>query len=291
MGRPYAASCFRLRGVRVMTGAALAVLVLGGAAAVGAAPGGAPHPGAVAPADPFATSAMKRYLAGRGGNIAAAVYDVAPGVTYIYHPGVAVQSASIAKVDILAALLAQTQADGGLSAGEQALAVGMIEESDNDDAQDLFEDEGELPALAKLNARLGMTQTTLNWSWGLSYTTPRDQLLLLRYIVFANGVLSSRSRGYELGLMEHVESGENWGVSAGPAGRAVVALKDGWDPVGGTWDVNSIGMVKGDGRFYLIAVLTSEPEEAYGIATIEGISRLVWRELAARAGPSTPARD
>jgi len=277
----------RLRAVGVV----LAVLLAG--AGVASAGGLRRLPGArraevVAPRDPFATRAMRMFLAGRAGRVTAAVFDVASGRTYLYRPDTPQLSASIAKVDILATLLAQTQTDGGLSAGEQELATAMIEASDNKDAQELFEEVGQLPALAALNRRFGMTQTTLNWAWGLSETTPRDQLRLLRYIVFPNRVLTTHSRKYLLSLMEHVENGQAWGISAGPGSGVTVALKNGWDPTDGIWQVNSIGMIRGDHRFYLLAVMTSQTEYAYGVATIEGISMLVWRDLREHQRPRPP---
>ena len=72
------------------------------------------------------------------------------------------------------------------------------------------------------------------------------------------------------------------GVSAGVAGGVSVALKNGWVPLTGAtdWEVNSIGRIKGDGRMYLIAILTAhDPSQAYGIETIEGLSTIVWSDL------------
>jgi hypothetical protein len=43
-------------------------------------------------------------------------------------------------------------------------------------------------------------------------------------------------------------------------------------------------VVDGDGRDYVIAVLTDDDTEAAGISFIEGLSQLIWQELA----PSTP---
>ena len=45
--------------------------------------------------------------------------------------------------------------------------------------------------------------------------------------------------------------------------------------------IHLIGYVNGDGRDYVIAVLTDgSTSEAAGIATIEGLSTLIWQELA-----------
>jgi hypothetical protein len=61
-----------------------------------------------------------------------------------------------------------------------------------------------------------------------------------------------------------------------------IALKNGWAPLNaGGWEINSIGYVDGGGRRYLIAVLTHEdPSESYGSDTVEGISEIIWNELA-----------
>ena len=60
-----------------------------------------------------------------------------------------------------------------------------------------------------------------------------------------------------------------------------VALKNGWVPLPDSlWQIDSIGWINGDGRDYLIAVLTDgNPTEDYGIATIDALSSLVWTAL------------
>jgi hypothetical protein len=81
--------------------------------------------------------------------------------------------------------------------------------------------------------------------------------------------------------MENVEPTQAWGVTGGVPPGVTVALKNGWLPLSpGDWQVNSIGFVAGAGRDYVLAVLTDDdPTEAYGIATIEGVSRLVFAQL------------
>jgi hypothetical protein len=229
---------------------------------------------------PFVAAAMQAFLRTRAGDITAAAYNIKTGRLFLYRPGVHGDDASIAKVDILATALHEAQEDGtGLSPGQQALAAGAIEESDNDDAQDLWQEDGGNPAIGAFNAGIGMTQTILDpqGAWGLYESTARDQIILLEHLVLPNGVLDEASRAYELGLMSHIDPAQDWGVSAGVLAPAKVALKNGWLPVGSGWEINSIGWVSGRYRDYLIAVLTSDdPSMAYGIQTIEGISQLVW---------------
>jgi beta-lactamase class A len=257
---------------------ALAVAALG-VEGLGVATGRGRHParGRHASANPFASPGLRHYLSGRAGNITAAVYDIDTGRTYLYRPGVREQTASIVKVDILATLLHETQTRGGLSGGDAAVAQGMIEASDNDDATDLWNDEGGAAAVHHFDEEAGMRQTSPSLSWGLTTTTPLDQLKLLRIVMLPNRLLRTSSRVYEYELMRHVIPSEDWGVSAGVGANAKVALKNGWLPLPGGWQVNSIGQIVGSGRRYLLAVMTDEdPSEDYGIATIERISATVW---------------
>jgi hypothetical protein len=232
------------------------------------------------PRGPFVTAAMRAFLASRAGDITAGVYNVKTGRLFLYRPGVEADDASIAKVDIVATAIYEAQQDGTtLTATEQELATEAIEESDNDAAQDLWDDDGGNPAIAAFNSRAGMTQTILDpqGAWGLYESTARDQLRLLQHVALPNPVLSTAQRSFELSLMHNIDPAQDWGVSAGVLSPATVALKNGWLPVGAGWEINSIGAVTGRYRDYLIAVLTSDdPSMPYGVATIEGISQLVW---------------
>jgi hypothetical protein len=237
----------------------------------------------VSPVDPFTSSAARSFLAGRHDDITAAVYDIGTGQTYTYQPGVAQQTASVVKVDILETLLWQLQKDSESIGGvEDEQAEGMIEESDNDDATDLWDDDGGAAGVQSYDSAVGLADTDPNYHWGETTTTALDQLHLLKLIVFPNPYLDQASRSFELNLMEHVVGWEDWGVSSGPAGHATVALKNGWVPItDGNWQINSIGYVDGSGRQYLLAVLSDEnPDENYGITSVEGISSIVWNELA-----------
>jgi hypothetical protein len=237
--------------------------------------------------DLFEAPAVAAYLAGTAEDVTAAVYDDVTGVTSVYRAGVAQDTASIMKVDILATLLAHDQSEGQvLTAADQQLAADMIEESDNDDAQDLWDSEGGATAVGAFDTATGLTQTDPDAAgyWGLSTTTAADQVQLLRTVAFPNGILTPASQAYELNLMEYVDSEQAWGVSAGVMAGSTVALKNGWLPLnGGGWQVNSIGYIDGDGRDYVIAVLTDDGTKSDGINFIQGLSGLIWQELAPSA--------
>ena len=233
----------------------------------------------------FASPTMRRFLASRHGNITAAVDDLTTGQEFVYRPGVREETASIIKASILATLLHRVQRHGHwLTAGERATARGMIEASDNNDATRLWnEDDGSAGVGGFLRAA-GLTQTTFAGPglWGLTRTTPADQILLLRTLALPNRLLRPASRSYEIGLMSHVIPMDYWGISGGIPTGVPVALKNGWLPQPRiAWQINSIGEVRGRGEQYLIAVMTNgNPSEGYGIGTIAGISRIIWRELA-----------
>lgn len=207
------------------------------------------------------------------------------GTLSLWRPGVDEDTASIVKVDTLATLLHQDQTSGtSLSANEESLATSMIEISDNDAATDLWDDAGQATGIGSFDSLLDLNSTVpgSDGYWGLTQTTASDQIELPQSLVLPNQVLDAGSRAYELGLMEQVTSSEDWGVSSGVPQGVTVALKNGWLPLTATnWRINSVGWIDGQGRDYLLAVLTDgNPTESYGIDTIQGISSLAWAALA-----------
>lgn len=123
-------------------------------------------------------------------------------------------TASIVKVDILAALLLRAQDEKrALTTGEHAHAVAMIERSDNDSATALLAAVGGAAGLDAANERLGLTSTTAAQAWGLTRTTAADQLTLLEAVfgTDADAGLSEESRACVRGLMAQVEADQQWG--------------------------------------------------------------------------------
>jgi hypothetical protein len=236
--------------------------------------------------DPFRTPAWRAALRTRTGKISAAVDDLRTDQTWLYHSGVRAQTASIVKADILETLLHQAEiADQPLNDNETDLVQGMIENSNDDDATDLWNLVGGSSAVAAYDREAGLTQTVpgADGFWGETTTSAADQIRLLRQLIVPRGLLNRASQDYQLGLMENVEADQAWGVSGGVPSGVNIALKNGWVPLTSAtnWEVNSIGRVKGHGQKYLIAVLTvHDPSEAYGIQTIDGLSKAVWEDLA-----------
>ncbi|WP_343245116.1 serine hydrolase [Streptomyces sp. SID14478] len=225
------------------------------------------------------------------GHFSVAVLDVADGTGATYEAGdsgTTYDTASIVKVDILAALLLQAQDAGRtLTAQERAHAAVMIRSSDNAAATALWDAIGGADGLDAANARLGLTGTSGGDGprWGLTRTTASDQLALLKQVFGVDeSVLGEASWTYVHELMATVERDQAWGVSA--AGSAGAALKNGWRSrsADGLWDINSVGRVTAAGRHNLVAVVSqgNATKEA-GIALVEAVAQVAVAVVSAGA--------
>ncbi|TWV56640.1 serine hydrolase, partial [Streptomyces misionensis] len=213
----------------------------------------------------------------------AAVLDLDAGDAspVLYGPDRAYDTASIVKVDILAALLLQAQdAHRSLTDEERGHAEPMIRRSDNASADALWRQIGRAPGLEAANKRLGLTSTTggSGGRWGLTRTTASDQIRLLRAIFddTAPSALTPESRAYIRTLMGEVLPEQSWGVSAVSAAGAGPELKNGWLERSATrlWDVNSVGAVTVDGHRCLVAVLSDgSATMAAGVSLVEHTAR------------------
>ncbi|WP_438827952.1 serine hydrolase [Streptomyces tropicalis] len=202
-------------------------------------------------------------------------------------------TASIIKVDILAATLLKAQDAGRpLTPQERQWAEPMIRRSDNDSANALWKRIGRAEGLAAANRRLGLTSTTggPGPKWGLTRTTARDQIRLL-HAVFDTGPaagpaspsLTEESRAYVRDLMTRIADDQAWGVSA--AADASWALKNGWlqRTASGLWDVNSVGRITAGGHHYLVAALSDgSTSMSEGVALVEGAVRAAVASASAR---------
>ncbi|KUN01199.1 hypothetical protein AQI95_32535 [Streptomyces yokosukanensis] len=200
----------------------------------------------------------------------------------------AYDTASIVKVDILAALLLQAQDAGRqLTDEERGHAEPMIKRSDNKAANALWRQIGQASGLEAANKRLGLTSTAggPGLMWGLTRTTASDQVRLLR-AVFDDAAttsspsgataLNAQSRAYVRTLMGQVVPEQTWGVSAAGVAGAPNALKNGWlqRTTSGLWDINSVGQVTVKGHRYLVAVLSNgSASMSDGVALVERTAR------------------
>ncbi|OAA26722.1 beta-lactamase class A [Frankia sp. EI5c] len=228
---------------------------------------------------------FRSYLAGRPGAVSVALYDATSGRTVVSGNSTRTgwETASTVKLDILAALLSKTGKSGTLTAAQTALAKKMISVSDNAAASQLWKQAGGSAGMNAFFRKLGMSATTAGagGKWGLTKTTARDQLAVLRAIAYPNSTLSAAARATAATLLGTVVSSQRWGLTAGVPAGVTVRIKNGWLPYGGGWVINSLAHVHGRGRDYVMAVYTrNSATESTGIATVKGLSRIAWN-----AGP------
>ncbi|MFF1566078.1 serine hydrolase [Streptomyces sp. NPDC058293] len=283
-------------------GQAVPVAATASAPSSGAASASAPAEEASVDRDDALAKALKPLLPEGDARVSVAVAAL-DGATdrAVYDGTSAFDTASIVKVDILAALLLRAQDAGrALTPQERAYATAMIENSDNASATALWEAIGGADGLDAANLTLGLTGTRAGagGEWGLTQTTAEDQLTLLRAVFGtedtkstegaagaegaeggtegADSGLSEASRAYVAGLMGRIASDQRWGVSAAADSASVCALKNGWLPrsATGLWDINSVGRVSVGGKRYLVSVLSdgSTTKEA-GVALVEGVAK------------------
>jgi len=212
------------------------------------------------------------------GTVAVGIVDRATGVTASYGGRTSFQTASIVKVDILAALLLKMQRRHvDLDEDDRGLAAEMIQISDNDAASSLWDTIGGAPGIAAANRDLGMRDTVPDSeAWGLTSTTVTDQLRLLDDLTSPHSPLTAASRRYELSLLRHVVPEQDWGVTAAADPETHPAVKDGWIPSGpeGWWTINSIGVISHAGHQLLVAVLSSEQSSpGIGIAQVKALAK------------------
>jgi beta-lactamase class A len=221
-------------------------------------------------------TALRPVLRHQTGSIAVGVFDRTTGAMATFRGGLHFHTASIVKADILATLLLQSQHSGApLSGSDQALATQMIEASNDAAASSLWNAAGTTDGVAAANVTLGLRRTTPGEGgyWGLTSTTVRDQLTLLRDLTTAKSPLNSQSQAYELGLMRDVDAGQRWGVSAAASPGTTFAIKNGWLPDPQLWVINSIGVLDHGGQRLLMAVLSDhQPSEAAGIAQDQAVA-------------------
>ncbi|WSQ09371.1 class A beta-lactamase-related serine hydrolase [Streptomyces sp. NBC_01231] len=224
-------------------------------------------------------------LANRKGTVAVGVYDRSTKTTCTLRPSTAFDSASVVKVTVLATLLWDAKKHNRyLTDTEASLAKAMITKSDNTATSKLWKQLG-LTKIKGFLAAAGMTQTKpgANGYWGLTQITVTDEQKLLKLVTAKNTVLSDNSRAYILKLMGQVISSQRWGTPYGVPSGVSVAVKNGWlQRATNGWRVHSVGAFKGGGHDYMITVLShGNSTMNYGITTIQGVAKVVHRDLAA----------
>lgn len=253
--RPY-----RARPRRALLLSVLAVAMLGAVACEPPPPPPGPPTGNCRPT-PF-TAQFQRDLDALGAathHLTAAVYDDRSGCWYHLRRGQRVTTASVVKIEIMAAALLRAQDQGrGLSDWELSKVTPMMYSSDDPAASALWTNLGGVGAMSRYGERLGLTATVeTSPKWGLTSTTAEDQAAFVHRLL-QGGLLQPSGRAMAWWQMGHIREDQRWGVTKGVPAGWTVGLKNGFfDSTCCGWRVNSVGYVSDpDGGGYSIAVLS-----------------------------------
>lgn len=253
------------------------------------APIGSPADRAQAAVD----AVVPQLVAGRPADSVSVVgTDETSGVTVHWGARTVMPAASVFKLTLLECYLLANQ-DRNQQPGDGApdALTEMIDNSDNDAADQIYAALGGDDGVSSRMSRLGMSSTVLgpHYQWGLSTTTSADQGTLLTNLVSPQSPLSTAFRAYAVGLMNNVESDQRWGVGAAADPGTEFANKNGWlnvDADDGRWIVSSVGLIQAGGRHILLAVLTQHDADlADGITLVQSLSQDVATAL---EGATTP---
>lgn len=199
-------------------------------------------------------------------NVDIAVYDVNAGKLITYQTGsVSVNyTASIVKLSILVGILHKY---GQLSSEQMTLAEAMMQQSDNEATQMLYEQLGST-GLQQVFVAYGMvhTQVDTNGRWGLTQTTASDQMKLMKEIFVTSNsqFLSDDKKYYVKSLMNStgVNQSQIWGLPKHAPKNVGMYVKNGWLPldVDGNSNavINSLSYVATKKSAYCIVILSNE---------------------------------
>lgn len=231
--------------------------------------------------DPF-TAEMRRAIDAFGAgqhHVTAAVFDDRTGCWYHLRRGQEVTTASVVKVQIMAATMLRARAQGrGLTRWELAEVTPMIHSSDDAAASALWVDLGGGGAMAGYGHLMGLTETTeTSPVWGLTRTTAYDQARFVHRLLQGD-LLTDELRTLAWWELRHIRADQQWGVRRGVPAGWVVGHKNGFAPSRCCgWRVNSVGYVQDPaGGGYSVAILTDGwRSQAQGVPMVDHVASVV----------------
>ncbi len=215
-----------------------------------------------------------------------AAYDDRTGCWYHLRPGQRMTTASVVKVEIMAATLLRAQRAGRRPNATESARLGpMISRSDDASASALWVSLGGERAMERWGAELGLHSTDeVAPTWGLTTTTAEDQARFMAALAQGPSPLDGISRALAWAHLQDITPAQRWGVRAGVPTGWVVGHKNGF--AGSKccgWRVNSVGYVSDPtGGGYSIAVLSDRwGSLAEGVPLVEAGARVVATALTA----------
>jgi hypothetical protein len=265
---------------RLVMIAVVSVAMMGAVACDPPAPPPGPPTGDCAP-DPF-DAQFQRDLDAFGAaqhHLTVAVFDDRTGCWYHMRRGQQVTTASVVKIEIMAATILRAQDQRrAVSEWEMSRITPMIHSSDDPSATALWTNLGGVGAMSSYGERLGLSATVeTEPKWGLTTTSAEDQARFVHSLL-QGGVLDPSGRALAWWQLRHIRDDQRWGVTKGVPADWEVGLKNGFfNSSCCGWRVNSVGYVADpEGGGYSIAILSDNwgsLEE--GIPTVEAVAARV----------------
>jgi hypothetical protein len=162
-----------------------------------------------------------------------------------------------------------------LNAHDRQLLTPMITESDNDDAQIVFDTVGQ-GALKALAGRVGMTHFATSPIWGETEVTAAAQT---RFFLHIDSFIPARHRAYAMSLLAGIVPSQRWGIGdVAPKGWRLY-FKGGWGYGTGLLDHQVALLVRGCARVSIAVLTMHDGSHAYGKDTLKGIFTRLLRGL------------
>lgn len=221
---------------------------------------------------------LSNYLASRRGEVSIAMREHGQSRIHLFTKGATSYiTASVVKMSIMETVMVQAVAKGrGLTDWELEQLSPMIRNSSNEAATALWKHVGKGPGVSRAIRSMGARHTTFDKAgrWGLTSTTPVDQVVLADHVFRANPIIPDSMRATARKLMGSVESDQQWGMTAG---MSTFYVKNGWLPRDDGWHVNSIAS-SGENGYTAVGMSHSSaaPMEEL-VATLEGAARIIAR--------------
>lgn len=187
-------------------------------------------------------------------------WDAETGCTYSLNADSRQPTASVFKVIVMAGTLLEAQsADRPVSPQELDWLQPMISVSANEPVRSLWSHFGGAPWFNVQADVFGLDETTIVGDyeviWGRTSTSARDQVNLLRQILFRDfGPFNEESQNLAWELMTDIDPAQRWGVGTYAPAGSIVAQKNGFAGV----TANSVGaVILPSGRGYALAILST----------------------------------
>ncbi|QCQ90623.1 serine hydrolase [Rhodococcus sp. SGAir0479] len=208
----------------------------------------------------------------RGADVAIALFDRRDGRYESFADTASFATASVAKLFIADDLFyRETTAALALTADEHTLVARMLEDSDDDAANELWDEYGTSELVDDVAFRYEMLDTSAPYDdhWWNTTTTAHDLVGYYAAVLDGRGGLDAAHRDELVGYLRRSHPvaadgyDQSFGIPAGLSGETAIAVKQGWMCcVDDRWMHLSTGVIGPDDRYVL--VVASREDLDYG---------------------------